>query len=370
MRRAYPRGRGRGSAARRRAARARRQPRRTTAISFTPLDETKLYCGLAMTYSVSMSGASVRFRWFIWNSHSKSEIARSPLTIVFAPCLRANSTTSSANTSTSTFVTCSRERLLEKRDALLDGEHRSLVLRIADDADDDAVEDLRRPADDVDVAVRDRVVAARADRDDRRRRSWRVEHGQLRRAVASRRCARASGSSGSHARRRLEDDAAAVGEHALADVRRVGMPRVQPSRRAGRRARRRSARPPSPRYRVTSGADDAALQPELVEVPLDRSDSGADRTRRTSRSRRLATALRGRAPRSPRRGRAPVLLPPSRGARRPPPARGPTSAACRALSARRSSRPCASPPTILTAQARVDGSSPKSASISSFSGPS
>jgi hypothetical protein len=35
------------------------------AISLTPLDETKLYWGLAMTYRVSMSGASVRFRWFI-----------------------------------------------------------------------------------------------------------------------------------------------------------------------------------------------------------------------------------------------------------------------------------------------------------------
>ena len=50
-----------------------------------------------------MSGASVRFRWFIWNSHSKSEITRSPFTIVFAPHRRAKSTTSSAKTSTSMF---------------------------------------------------------------------------------------------------------------------------------------------------------------------------------------------------------------------------------------------------------------------------
>ena len=33
------------------------------------------------------------------------------------------------------------QRLLEERDALLDREHRLLVARLADDADDDAVED-------------------------------------------------------------------------------------------------------------------------------------------------------------------------------------------------------------------------------------
>ena len=96
------------------------------AISFTPLEETKLYCGLAITYTVSISGASFRLRWFIWNSHSKSEIARRPLTIVVAPCLRAKSTTSSEKTSTTTFSHAG-ERVLEERDALLDREERLLV---------------------------------------------------------------------------------------------------------------------------------------------------------------------------------------------------------------------------------------------------
>lgn len=32
------------------------------AISFTPLDETKLYCEFAIRYMVSISGASVRLR--------------------------------------------------------------------------------------------------------------------------------------------------------------------------------------------------------------------------------------------------------------------------------------------------------------------
>ena len=56
------------------------------------------------------------------------------------------------------------ERLLEEADSLLDREQRLLVARLADDADDDSVEDLCRPPDDVEVAERDRVVAARADR--------------------------------------------------------------------------------------------------------------------------------------------------------------------------------------------------------------
>ena len=38
------------------------------------------------------------------------------------------------------------ERVAEELDALLDGEHRPLVVRVADDADDDAVEDRRRRA--------------------------------------------------------------------------------------------------------------------------------------------------------------------------------------------------------------------------------
>src|SRR5205807_183300 len=40
--------------------------------------------------------------WFIWNSHSKSEITRRPFTITLASHLRAKSTTSSEKTSTST----------------------------------------------------------------------------------------------------------------------------------------------------------------------------------------------------------------------------------------------------------------------------
>ena len=53
--------------------------------------------------------------------------------------------------------------VLEERHALLDREERLLVRRVADDADDDAVEDRRCAADHVDVPVRDGVVRAGAD---------------------------------------------------------------------------------------------------------------------------------------------------------------------------------------------------------------
>src|SRR5436190_18185996 len=55
------------------------------------------------------------------------------------------------------------ERLVEECDSLVQREHRRLVRRAADDTDDDAVEDAGRARDDVDVAVRDRVVRARSD---------------------------------------------------------------------------------------------------------------------------------------------------------------------------------------------------------------
>src|SRR6185436_2335976 len=49
-----------------------------------------------------MSEASWRLSWFISSSYSKSEIARSPLTIDMAPFSRAKSTTSLSNVSTRT----------------------------------------------------------------------------------------------------------------------------------------------------------------------------------------------------------------------------------------------------------------------------
>ena len=59
-----------------------------------------------------------------------------------------------------------RERVAQELDALLDLEHRLLVVRRADDADDDAVEDARCAADHVEMPVRHGVVRAGTDRSD------------------------------------------------------------------------------------------------------------------------------------------------------------------------------------------------------------
>ena len=70
-----PSGKDRETAALRRAERAvDRAAERRDLLDAARRDEAVL--GLAMTYSVSTSGASVRLRWFIWNSHSKSEITQ------------------------------------------------------------------------------------------------------------------------------------------------------------------------------------------------------------------------------------------------------------------------------------------------------
>src|SRR5437867_6287925 len=55
------------------------------------------------------------------------------------------------------------ERDVQEVDAFLDGEHRLLVCRGSHHSDDDAVEDAGGARDHVDVAVRHRVVGARAD---------------------------------------------------------------------------------------------------------------------------------------------------------------------------------------------------------------
>src|SRR3954469_5379510 len=74
------------------------------ASSLTPLDERKLYWGLAMMKIDSISGACLRLSCVISASYSKSEIARSPLTIATAPFSRANSTTRTLNGSARTLV--------------------------------------------------------------------------------------------------------------------------------------------------------------------------------------------------------------------------------------------------------------------------
>ena len=83
--------------------------------------------------------------WFIWNSHSKSEITRRPLTITFASQL-AGEVDDELGEDVDLDVVEAVERVAQELDALVEREHRLLVLRLADDADDDAVEDVRRRA--------------------------------------------------------------------------------------------------------------------------------------------------------------------------------------------------------------------------------
>src|SRR5450759_2599863 len=59
-----------------------------------------LSSGDAIMNTVSMSGANFLLSWAMANSYSKSEMARNPLRITCASHLRANSTTSSLNRST------------------------------------------------------------------------------------------------------------------------------------------------------------------------------------------------------------------------------------------------------------------------------
>ena len=93
---------------------------------------------------LSIPGSSLRFSCAISNSYSKSEIARSPLTIALASLSRANSTSRLAKICTSTLAQVGG-RLFDERLALLGGEERLLLAdRVVDDADDDAVEDVAR----------------------------------------------------------------------------------------------------------------------------------------------------------------------------------------------------------------------------------
>ena len=207
---------------------------------------------------LSMSGAILRFSWFISNSYSKSEIARRPFTIAFAPCSRAKSTTS-----VSKGFTCTLGRFcdlrLDELDALLGAEQRLLLAHgLVDDGDDHVVEHLRRAPDDVEVAERDRVVGARADRCARRSQ----RHGGWR-CACRRRCARRSSGKARVSGSRLSDS---VTMRACGDsdarkqlgerLRQAGRPQHMAGRRTrGRtRARRRRRRSQASASAATTSA--------------------------------------------------------------------------------------------------------------------
>ncbi len=86
-----------------------------------------------------------------------------PLTIAWAPFSRANSTSRVEKICTSTLARSAVATSMNAF-ALLRREQRFVLpQRVVDDADDDLVEDVRGPRDDVEVAEGDRVIGPRAD---------------------------------------------------------------------------------------------------------------------------------------------------------------------------------------------------------------
>jgi len=87
------------------------------------------------------------------------------LTIAAAPCVRANSTINVSNAVTRIRSRCSVAALMNATRSSRGNSVAVLAQRVVDDRDDHLVEELRRAGDDVDVAVRDRVVGPRTDGD-------------------------------------------------------------------------------------------------------------------------------------------------------------------------------------------------------------
>ena len=107
--------------------------------------------------------------WASWISVSKSEIARRPRTIERAPRARQKSTVRPSKVATSTRGDVGRpgvEGGPDDRHPPL-GVEEGRLARVAEDGHDDLVEDRGRPADHVEVAVRDGVEGSRIDRDAR-----------------------------------------------------------------------------------------------------------------------------------------------------------------------------------------------------------
>ena len=127
----------------------------------------KLYCGLDITYIVSISGSeqvveTIHLKLPLEvGDHAKALHHR--LGIVLA-----REVDDELVEHVDGDVGEAGDSILEKGDPLLDGEQRLLVVRVADDADDDVVERRSGATDHVEVAEGDRVVRAWADSGDHR----------------------------------------------------------------------------------------------------------------------------------------------------------------------------------------------------------
>ena len=137
------------------------------AISLTRLELMYATSSEVMRHSVSTSGASFALLCASESSTSKSVRPRRPRTIPVAPTRRQRSTVRPSNVVTSIPagpMGSSANACADDRDALVGSQQRDLA-RVLEDRDDQPVDEARRAADDVDMAVGERVEGARVDRD-------------------------------------------------------------------------------------------------------------------------------------------------------------------------------------------------------------
>ena len=197
-----------------------------------------------MKKTVSTSGASLRFRWAIWSSVSKSLTARRPRTMKPAPTVRANSTVRPSKVVTSTRSPAAPQlvpdRLADDVGTARRGDRRGLAGVRRGPPTTSRSKTAHGAADDVEMAERDGVEATPGRRPGSSCRSPPARSRDDTRSARSRRSAVRGPAGASRRRSRrpiapevLGDDAGVVVEPAEASDRR---PRSG-SRRAGRTAR-------------------------------------------------------------------------------------------------------------------------------------
>ena len=279
---------------------------------------------------LSMSGAILRLSWFISNSYSKSEIARSPFTIAFAPCSRAKSTTSVSKVFTCTLASSAISAWMNA-DAL-SASNRVFCLRTGwfTTATITLSNTARARADDVEVAERDRVVGARADALSR---CSSAGHGGSR-SGCRRRCARRSSGRASRSGSRLSDSvtvrassARTGGSSSASRPREAGRGtiwRVAEHEVEGARPRRRASQASASR-RCTLGLDARAPR-GCARIAATARAVAVDEHRLGRAARQRLDAERARAGEQVEHARA---LDGRRGSRTAPRGRGRLSAGCR-----------------------------------------
>ncbi len=132
-----------------------------SATSFTMVESMYVKCSLGMRNTVSTSRARRRFMSAIWNSYSKSDTSRSPRMIATAPA-RSAASTRRPEKGHDLDALDPPHGVAHERDALPRGEH-GVLLTARSHGHDDLVEEPPCAADQVEVAVGDRVERPRIE---------------------------------------------------------------------------------------------------------------------------------------------------------------------------------------------------------------